>query len=127
MFIAIPTIADTINATTLQYAPRQVDRDYYNSFASEARLLQRYKFLKHTSALSAGVRFSDNQTHRQRRGAGTTGTDFDLSLTSPYLTDLQFKTLNFAVFAENVFTSGENLSLTPGIRLDVLKPLQKGW
>lgn len=126
MFIAIPTVADTIDAATLQYVPRQVDRDYYNSFASEARLLQRYKFLKHTSTLSVGVRFSDNQTHRQQRGAGTTGTDFDLSLTSPYLTDLQFKTLNFAVFAENVFHLGENLSLTPGIRLDILKTTSEG-
>ncbi|MCY7409620.1 MAG: carboxypeptidase-like regulatory domain-containing protein, partial [Chitinophagales bacterium] len=84
MFITVPTEADTINASTLQYAPRQVDRDYYNSFATEARILQKYSLMKHTSVLSAGIRFSGTQTHRQQRGTGTTGTDFDLSITSPY-------------------------------------------
>ncbi|HYV92580.1 MAG TPA: TonB-dependent receptor [Chitinophagales bacterium] len=132
MFIAPPAIADTINATTLQYAPRQVDLDSYNSFASEARLLQRYKFLKQTSVLSIGIRYSDNKTHRQQRGVGTTGTGFDLSISSPYSAssaypiDLVFTTFNYAVFAENVFHLGENFSITPGIRLDVLKTTSDG-
>jgi len=126
MFIAPPTVADTINAATNDYAPRQVDRDYYNSIASEARLLHKYQFLKQTSSLSVGVRFSDNKTHRQQRGQGTTGSDFDLSLISPYLTDLHFTTINYAVFAENLFHFGENFSLTPGARIDVLKTTSAG-
>ncbi len=127
MFIQPPTVADTINASTLEYALRQVDRDWYYSFTNEVRLLKKYSFLKHTSALSIGARYSDSKTRRAQRGKGTTGTDFDLSLTSPYLTDLDFTTINYAVFAENVFHLGENFSITPAIRLDVLNTSSSGY
>ncbi|MFI5134306.1 MAG: TonB-dependent receptor domain-containing protein [Chitinophagales bacterium] len=127
MFIQPPTVADTINATTLQYSPRQVDRDWYYAWSNEARLLRKYSFLKHESALSIGVRYSDNKTHRAQRAAGTTGTDFDLSTTAPYLTDLHFTTINYAIFAENVFHIGKSFSLTPGIRLDILKTTSTGY
>jgi Fe(3+) dicitrate transport protein len=127
MFIQPPTVADTIKASTLQYAPRQVDRDWYNSWANELRLLQKYNLLNQTSAISIGVRYSNSKTHRAQRGQGTTGTDFDLSLTAPYLTDLHFTTINYAIFAENVFHFGEKFSLTPGIRLDILNTTSAGY
>ena len=127
MFIAPPTIQDTILASTLQYQPRQVDRDYYNAIATELRVLQSYTLLHHQSTLSIGVRYSYNKTHRQQRGLGTTGTDFDLSLIAPYLTDLNLQTTNYALFAENVFHFGENFSLTPGIRLDILDRKSAGY
>ncbi|MBX7139986.1 MAG: TonB-dependent receptor [Chitinophagales bacterium] len=127
MFIAAPTIPDTISSSTLEYAPRQVDRDYYNSFATEVRWLQKYEVGKQSHALSAGLRFSDNQTHRQQRGEGTTGSDFDLSLISPYLTDLHFKTINLAFFAENIFHIGPGFSVTPGFRMDIIKTTSSGY
>jgi Fe(3+) dicitrate transport protein len=126
MFIQLPGIADTINAATLEYSPRQVDRDWYNSWSNELRLLQKYNFLQNTSVLSVGFRYSDSKTHRAQRGLGTTGTDFDLTLTSPYLTDLYFTTINYAVFAENIFHLGEKFSLVPGARLDILNTASSG-
>ncbi|MEP7129208.1 MAG: TonB-dependent receptor, partial [Chitinophagales bacterium] len=126
MFIQPPTVADTIIAGTLEYAPRQVDRDWYYSWSNEARLLHKYSFLKHTSSLSVGMRYSTSKTHRAQRGVGTTGTDFDLTLVAPYLTDLHFTTINYAIFAENVFHIGENLSVTPGLRLDILNTTSTG-
>ncbi|MCY7409433.1 MAG: TonB-dependent receptor, partial [Chitinophagales bacterium] len=48
------------------------------------------------------------------------------SITSPYLTDLTFTTANVAVFAENAFHFSKNFSLTPGLRLDVLKTVSSG-
>ncbi|MEO6132944.1 MAG: carboxypeptidase-like regulatory domain-containing protein, partial [Saprospiraceae bacterium] len=113
MFIQPPIVADAINPVTLQYANRQVDRDWYNSWSNEVRILRKYSFLKNTSALSLGLRYSDSTTRRAQRGTGTTGTDFDLSLTAPYLTDLHFKTINYAVYGENLFHLGTNFSLTP--------------
>jgi len=126
MFIQPPGIADTINPVTLEYAPRQVDRDWYGSWSNELRLLQKYNFLQNTSVLSVGLRYSDSQTHRAQRGLGTTGTDFDLTLTGPYLTDLNFTTINYAVFGENIFHLGEKFSLTPGARLDILNTITTG-
>lgn len=126
MFIAPPTIGDTIIAATLEYVPRQVDRDNYNSWTNELRLLHNYAFFKNNNILSFGLRYSFSRTHRQQRGTGSAGTDFDLSLTSPYLTDVVFETYNYAFFAENVFHFGEKFSLTPGIRLDILKTLSSG-
>ncbi len=126
MFIQPPSIADVIDPLTLQYGPRQVDRDRYNSWSNEIRVLQKYSFLQHTSTLSVGVRYSDSKTHREQRGQGTTGSDFDLSVTGPYLTDLDFTTINYAIFGENIFHIGENFSLTPGARLDILNTTSTG-
>ncbi|MEP6647504.1 MAG: TonB-dependent receptor [Saprospiraceae bacterium] len=127
IFIQPPTVSDVINPVTLQYAPRQVDRDWYNSLSNEARILHKYSFLQNTSALSFGLRYSDSRTRRAQRGPGTTASNFDLSLTGPYLTDLNFKTINYAIFGENVFHLGENFSLTPGARVDILNTTSSGY
>ncbi len=42
-FIAAPAIADSFNPLLGSYNPRQVDRDYYSAFTTEARLLHHYK------------------------------------------------------------------------------------
>lgn len=126
MYIQLPTVPDSINPVTLEHAPRTVDRDWYRSFSSEARLLHRYSFLQNTNVLSIGVRYSDSRTRRAQRGTGTTGSDFDLTLTAPYLTDLHFTTVNYAAFVENIFHLGEKFSLTPGARIDILETTSTG-
>jgi Fe(3+) dicitrate transport protein len=126
MFTAAPTVPDTILASTLEYAPRVVDRDYYTSFTNELRVLQHYKISGREQSLSFGARFSDAKTNRKQRGPGTTGTDFDLTLTGPYGLDLEFTTLNYAFFAENLFRVGERLSITPGVRYEIIRTNMKG-
>lgn len=127
MFIQPPSVSDVINPLTLQYAPRIVDRDWYNSWSNEVRILHKYSFLQNTSAVSCGLRYSDSKTHRAQRGPGTTATNFDLSLTGSYLTDLYFKTINYALFGENLFHLGTKFSLTPGARLDILNTTSTGY
>ena len=51
---------------------------------------------------------------------GTAFNDFDLSLVKTYGIDLHFSTKNYAVFAENIFQLTERLSITPGIRYEVI-------
>jgi Fe(3+) dicitrate transport protein len=126
MYIQLPTVKDSINPITLEYSPRQVDRDWYHSWTNEARLLQKYQFLQNTSSLTVGARYSDSRTRRAQRAPGTTGTDFDLSTTGPYLTELKFVTRNYAFFAENLFHIGERFSLTPGARIDILETTSSG-
>lgn len=114
------TIVDAIDPVTLQYAPRQVDVDHFNSYTTELRILHQYALGKIPSVLVGGVQLINNDLHRQQLGKGTTGIDFDLSLTEPgWGRDLHFKTKNIAVFAENKFEVLPRLTVSPGIRFEI--------
>ncbi len=112
-------IVDAINPATLQYAQRQVDIDNFNSYTSELRLLHGYSFLNRSNTLVAGVQYFNNDLHRQQQGKGTTGSNFDLSLSEPgFGRDMHFKTQNVAFFAENKIQINERLAVTPGVRFE---------
>ena len=113
-------VVDAINPLTLTYAQRQVDIDNFNSYTSELRLLHSYAFLNEQSSLAAGVQLMNNDLHRTQLGKGTTGSDFDLTLTQPgWGRDLHFKTKNIAFFAENNFRLTPSLSINPGVRVEM--------
>ncbi|TFF38849.1 TonB-dependent receptor family protein [Mucilaginibacter psychrotolerans] len=120
-FIATPNVSDTVNTALKTYNPRQVDRDYYKSFTTEARLATSYLLGGHVSTLSTGVRYSNTLTKRLQKGVGTTASDFDLSLVKDYGVDTHLKTDNYAAFVENLFRISKRLSFTPGARLEVIK------
>ncbi len=114
------TVADAIDPITLQDAARQVDIDHFNSYTTEVRLLHRYTLLQYQSSFVAGVQIMNNDLHRQQLGKGTTGSDFDLSLSQPgFGRDLHFKTKNFAAFIENNFRVSSKLSINPGVRVEL--------
>jgi Fe(3+) dicitrate transport protein len=120
-FINPPTVKDTFNTDIGSYNPRQIDRDFYGGFTSEARILHSYNIGPMKSVLAGGVRFFDETTKRRQKGRGTTGSDFDFTLIAPYGIDLKFSTTNYAAFAENIFYLNEKLSVTPGFRYEVIK------
>lgn len=111
-FIAIPTVADTL-------APRIVDRDYYNSYSAEAKVLHSYTLAHQKHNLVAGIRYVNNTTLRSQRGGGTTSDRFSLDLTSPYQLDIKFQTQAMAAFAENIFSIGKKLKITTGARYEM--------
>ncbi|GAB3788708.1 TonB-dependent receptor [Spirosoma horti] len=115
---AFATVPDTINRATGLYRARQVDIDNFNSYTTEARLLHRYTLGSIRGALAAGVQLMSTDLHRRQLGVGTTGSDFDLTLTAPFKRDLHFRTKNFAAFAENHFYLTNRLTLSPGIRVE---------
>jgi len=119
-FIAAPAIVDTFNTALGSYKPRQVDRDYYSGFTTEARLLHRYKLGNINNVLATGLRYSNETTKRRQKGVGTASNDFDLSLVKPYGIDLHFSTKNYAAFAENIFQLTKRISITPGMRYEVI-------
>lgn len=125
-FIQLPTVDDTVNLATGQYNSRQVDRDYYHSYTAVARILQGYRFLKNESHFAMGVKFGNSKTLRKQKGAGTSGSDFDLRLTAPYRIDLAFDTRNYALFAENLFQLTKGLSFTPGFRFEWIQTRMDG-
>ena len=124
-----PIIAkDSINPTTLQYNARQVDRDNYKNYGTELRVSVRYKFLGKESIFAGGTRFYSGSTKRNQLGTGTTGSNFDLTLTNPqYGRSLEFETTNYAAFAENIFQIGKRLKVVPGIRFDYIENRYEGY
>jgi Fe(3+) dicitrate transport protein len=119
-FINAGNIPDTFNTTLGSYNPRQVDRDYYDAFTSEARVLHQYSIGKLRATFSGGVRYFTELTKRRQKGVGTTAGDFDLSLTHSYGIDLHLRSNNYAVFAENIFQVTPRFSITPGARFEVI-------
>jgi len=125
-FINTPNIKDTFNTAIGSYNPRQVDRDYYNGFNIEARVLHQYAIGRTRAALVAGLRYSTEKTTRDQKGVGTTNSDFDLSLVKPYGIALDLHTTNYAAFAENIFQLTKSFSFTPGIRYEIIKSSLNG-
>ena len=111
-------VVDKIDPITLTYANRQVDIDHFNSYTSELRLLQHYSIGKTQSTLAAGIQVFNNDLHRQQVGKGSTGSDFDLTITGNWGRDLHFKTQNLAIFAENKFDISKKWSINAGIRFE---------
>lgn len=122
-----PQAPDTINPATNQYDPREVESEDMHSISNEARLTANYNLGNHTSTLAAGFRLAYAWFTRKEGGEGTTGSDFDLSITGDYENDLRFTTLNIAPFVENIFRLTKNFTITPGIRFEYLKSTSKGY
>ena len=112
-------IKDTINAATMQYNNRQVDVDQFNSYTSEVRFLHQYKLADKVNSIAAGVQYMNNNLHRTQLGKGTSGSDFDLTLVMPgWGRDVQLKTKNVALFAENKFQLTNKFSVNIGARVE---------
>ena len=122
------TTLDSINPNTLQYNPRQVDRDNYKNYGAEARISVRYKLAGKENVFAGGVRVYSGNTERNQLGVGSTGSDFDLTLSDPtYGRALEFGTTNHAVFAENIFQIGKRLKVVPGIRFEYIENKMEGY
>lgn len=119
MFDKPADVHDVIDPVTLQYAPRQVDIDKYRSHSTELRLLHRYTIGGIEGTLVMGAQLMRNELRRYQQGKGTTGSDFDLTLTEPgWGRELNFKTNNVAAFAETALGVSDRLSITPGVRFE---------
>ncbi len=125
-FINTSNIPDTVNTKLNTYNPRQVDRDYYAGFTTEARILHIYKLGNLNSTFTSGMRFFNETTKRKQKGIGTVANGFDLSLIKPYGIDLSLHSLNYAVFAENIFQLTPSFSITPGVRYEIIKTTTSG-
>ncbi len=121
-----PEATDGIDPVTLDFVPREVGIENMHNTTTEVRFSQAYKLGKQKSTLAAGVRQSYGWFTRQGGGEGTTGSDFDLSITGNWGYDLDFTTTNFSPFIENMFQLSDALSITPGLRFEYLKNTIKG-
>ncbi|MCF0043074.1 TonB-dependent receptor family protein [Dyadobacter fanqingshengii] len=119
MFDAFANVSDTINPATKSYKARQVDIDNFKSFTSELRILHHYDIARFKNVLSGGVQIMHNNLRRRQLGKGTTGSDFDLTLTDPaFGRDLYMKTNNVALFLENMIYLTPRWTVSPGLRYE---------
>lgn len=110
---------DTIDAVTLEYKNRAVNIDHFNSKTSELRMLHQYDIGKMRSVVSAGIRYFNNDLHRQQQGKGTTGTDYDLTITGDWGRDMYYKSQSIAVSIENMVYVNSKWSISPGFRYEL--------
>jgi Fe(3+) dicitrate transport protein len=119
--------ADEIDPTTGKFVNREVENENMHNTTTELRLIHKYRMGKSKNCFAGGIRYAYAWFKRQGGGEGTTGTDFDLSVTGPYEYDLDFTTTNVAPFFENIFTINRRFTVTPGFRFESLKSTGRGY
>ncbi|MFY8037663.1 MAG: TonB-dependent receptor family protein, partial [Cyclobacteriaceae bacterium] len=124
--ILTPDVADL---TTGQYANRTLDKDQYRNYGLEARYLHHYSLGKNLHSLSTGVRFYSGSTYRFRGGVGSNGTKYDdtIQAGTSWTGNIEYKSGNVAVFAENLFQLTQRLVLIPGIRYEYITAKASGY
>ncbi len=125
-FLQTITVKDSINLANGQNNNRTVQADRYRNLGLESRLLTDYSLAGMKNTLSAGLRLYTGTTFRQADGKGTTGSDYDMTVTGNYPRDIEFASANAAIFAENIFRITDKLLVIPGIRFEWLKGTASG-
>jgi Fe(3+) dicitrate transport protein len=125
-FLQSITTADSINASTLNYNNRIVNLDQYRNYGMESRIITNYQLGKITNTIAGGIRLYTGTTYRQADGKGTTGTDYDVTVTGNYPRDVNFESSNAAAFVENIFHIGKKIIVIPGIRYEWLEGKASG-
>jgi Fe(3+) dicitrate transport protein len=125
-FLQSILIKDTINTTTNNYNNRTVNEDSYRNYGLESRFITAYRIGKTLHNLSGGVRLYTGNTARLTDGVGTTGSNYDVTVISPYPKNINFNSKNAAVFIENIFRLNSKLIIIPGIRYEWLQGSANG-
>lgn len=119
-FVGLADRPDGADSETGMFAPRQVDIDRYNSYTAEFRFVRPWVRGGLDHMLAVGATASHNDMHRRQQGVGTTGADYDLTVTGVgFGRDVRYKTANGAVYVENLFRLGSRWSIVPGARVEL--------
>lgn len=99
---------------------RNLIQGEYANIGNETRLMYKYKINNRPNALLTGVRIYRGLT-LQKQGQADAGTNANFNfyeIGNANYTDFEFPGYNFSAFAENMFHLSDNLTLTPGIRVE---------
>lgn len=118
-FVGFADVRDTVQTATGTYLPRQVDIDGFQSVTGELRVSHEYRLGELPWVLAAGIAINDNDLHRRQQGRGTTGTGYDLALSSgTFGRDIHYLTNNVALYAEQLIPVTRQFSVIPGVRIE---------
>lgn len=118
---------DTIDPATGKYSNREVGIENMNNSTTEIRLLHDYHLLKMDNTIAGGIRYSYAWFKKMSGGEGTSGSDFDLSITGEFGKNIDFTTTNIAPFVEDIFRINDKFSITPGFRFEYIKSTSDGY
>ncbi|MEP7086924.1 MAG: TonB-dependent receptor, partial [Gemmatimonadota bacterium] len=122
-----PAARDVTDPGTGEFAPREVEWEYFTNVTSETRLLHVYSAFGMSHTIATGIRLFGGGLHRQEGGPGSTGADFNMNLAGgSYETDMKFGNFNGALFAENELRISPRLTVTPGARVEFLHSTARG-
>lgn len=110
--------ADVIDPVTLAYKNRTVNIDQFNSKIADVRLLHDYAWGKIKNTLVVGLTYFNNTLHRRQQGKGTTGSDYDLSITGDWGRDLTYHSQSISVSVEHMFRLSSAFTVSPGFRYE---------
>jgi Fe(3+) dicitrate transport protein len=119
-------IADTINAKSLQHAPRELAIDKYHNRGIEMSYLHDYFIGNQKQTLTAGIRYFASFTERFQKGIGTTGSDYNFTTNVAFPGEFNFDTKNYSLFLEQVFRISKSLLLIPGVRYENVRSVATG-
>ncbi|MEI6266213.1 MAG: TonB-dependent receptor, partial [Sphingobacteriia bacterium] len=125
-FLQVITVKDSINAATNQYNNRVVNLDRYRNYGLESRIINDYQIGKMKNTISAGVRLYTGTTQRLADGKGSTGSNYDITISGLYPRDVIFESKNLAGFIENIFRVSNKWYIIPGIRFEWLEGSASG-
>ena len=120
-FLQSITVKDSINPSTNQLNNRIVNVDKYRKFGIESRIISDYAIGKFKNTIAGGIRLYKGNTYRLADGIGSTGTNYDITISGTYPKDVSFASSNAAAFIENIFKFSDKLYLIPGIRYEWLE------
>jgi Fe(3+) dicitrate transport protein len=120
------TVKDSINKATGEYNHRVLNADKYRNYGLESRVLTDYDLAGLKNTISAGIRLYTGTTYREADGKGTTGSDYDMTVSGTYPRDIEFRSRNAAAFVENIFRLTDKLLVVPGARLEWLEGSASG-
>lgn len=114
------------------FEQRDLIKGTFRNFGFESKILQEYNFLGKNATLLLGTKFyKANNSSDQGPGSNGFGPDFDLK-TEQYFdyesqSSYQYPNLNIALFGEQIIYVKENLSITPGFRIEHIKTESEGY
>ena len=114
------------------FEERDLIKGEFRNFGFESRILHEYKLLGKKSKVLLGTKFyKANNSNSQ--GPGSNGSGPDFSFKTEQYPDYQsqsaydYPNLNTAFFGEQIIYLKENLSVTPGFRIEYIKTESEGY
>ena len=113
-------------------APRELLVDEFSNWGAEARFLTRYDLFNEESVLLLGSKYYDADNF-QKQGPGTTSARPEFTFTNdqypnyPRQSEYKLPNKNLAFFGENIFNLTNNLSVTPGFRIEYINTKADGF
>ena len=114
------------------FEERDLIKGTFENFGFEPRFLHSYNFLgKKAKILLGGKFYKSSNTSEQGPGSNGFDADFDFE-TEQYIdykaqSSYKYPNLNTALFGEQIIYLKENLSITPGFRLEHIKTESSGY